>query len=367
MLRIKYTLRRYPRVYQLAKRVYYRWQYRHAAQKNRRKLHMTDTINWGIIGTGNIASKFAEGLSALDDAALVAVGSRNQQTADAFAAQFGVPNAHTSYEALANDPDVDAIYVSSPHPFHKTDAIMCLNAGKPVLCEKPFTLNARDTEAVVNVARQKGLFLMEAMWTRFLPTVVKVRELLAANAIGEVRMVTADFGFRFDGDDEHRLLNPHLGGGALLDVGIYPVSFASMVYGTQPTRMTTQAVLGHTGVDELGAILFQYDGGHMASLYTTLQIDTPQEATIVGTQGRIRLESPFWSGEVVTLSKPGKDDNVMQFPFVGNGYNYEAAEVAKCLRAGKLESDTMPLDESIEIMHTMDTIRAEWGLVYPGE
>ena len=328
---------------------------------------MTDTINWGIIGTGNIASKFAEGLSAIDDAALVAVGSRSLNTADAFAKQFGVPRAHASYEALVNDPEVDVIYISSPHPMHKENALLCLNAGKPILCEKPFTLNARDTEDVVNVARQKGLFLMEAMWTRFLPTVVKVRELLQAGEIGEIRMVTADFGFRFDGDDEHRLLNPHLGGGALLDVGIYPVSFASMVYGAQPAKIDTQVVLGHTGVDELGAMLFQYENGQMANLYTTLQIDTPQEATIVGTEGRIRLDSPFWSGEIVNLSKPGKGDDVMHFPMNGNGYNYEASEVGKCLRAGKLESDIMPLDESIEIMHTMDKLRAEWGLVYPGE
>ena len=208
---------------------------------------------------------------------------------------------------------------------------------------------------------------MEAMWTRFIPAVVRARDLLAAGAIGEVRMVSADFGFRFEGDDDHRLVNPHLGGGALLDVGIYPVSFASMVFGAQPTTITSQAFMGHTGVDLLAALLFQYEDGQIAKLSTSLQVDTPGEATIIGTAGRIRVESPFWMSEAVTLSKPGQDDERMHFPLDGNGYNYEAAEVGKCLRAGELESKIMPLDESIEIMHTMDKVRADWGLVYPGE
>lgn len=328
---------------------------------------MTDKIRWGILGTGAIAHKFAEGLSVLPDAQLVAVGSRSQSAADQFGDQYRVPHRHASYEALVNDPEVEVIYVSTPHPMHKDNTLLCLAAGKAVLCEKPFTINAQESEAVIRFARERGLFLMEAMWTRFLPAVVKARQLLAEGAIGEVRMVQADFGFRAEVDPKHRLLNPDLGGGALLDVGVYTVSLASMVFRQQPAEITSQVYLGSTGVDELSGTVFRYPDGQIAVLSSALQVNTPHDAVIVGTKGSIRIHRPFWQTDGMTLSLNGQSDQVMNLPRRGNGYNYEAAEVMACLRAGKRESEVVPLDETRAIMQTLDHIRAQWGLKYPME
>jgi predicted dehydrogenase len=327
---------------------------------------MTDKIRWGILSTGWIAKKFAEGLSVLPDAEIVAVGSRAQETADAFGDEYGVPHRHASYEALVGDQDVDVIYIGTPHPFHKDNAILSLEAGKAVLLEKPFTINAGEAEEVIALAREKGLFLMEAMWSRYIPIIVKLRELLAEGAIGEVRMLTADLGFRSEFDPKSRLFNLELGGGALLDVGIYPISFASMVLGT-PARIASMAHLGQTGVDEQAGIVFGYDGGQLAILHTALQTSTAIEATVMGTKGKIRVHSAWFYGTTLTLSIEGRDDEAISLPYEGNGYNFEAAEVMRCLREGKLESDVMPLDETLAIMQTLDTIRAQWGFKYPME
>lgn len=328
---------------------------------------MVDKIRWGILGTGMIAHKFAEGLRVLPDAVLTAVGSRSQAAADRFGDAFDVPHRHATYQDLASDPEVDVIYVSSPHPMHKEDTLLCLEAGKAVLCEKPFTMNSQESEAVIRAARERGLFLMEAMWTRYLPAVVRARQLLAEGVIGEVRMVQADFGFRAEVDPKHRLLNPDLGGGALLDVGIYTVSLASMVFGQQPAEINSQVYLGSTGVDELSGTIFRYPAGQIAVLSSSLQINTPHDAVIIGTKGSIRIHPSFWCTDGMTLTLDGQPEQVMNLPRVGNGYNYEAAEVMACLRAGKRESEVMPLDETLAIMQTLDRIRALWGLKYPTE
>jgi len=327
---------------------------------------MTDRIRWGILGTGVIAHKFATGLKAASGAELAAVGSRTQVTADEFGDTFGVPRRHASYEELANDPEIDVIYVSTPHPMHKDNSLLCLNAGKAVLCEKPFTINATEAEAMISLARQKGLFLMEAMWTRYLPAVIKTRQLIAEGVLGKIRMIVADFGFRAEFDPQHRLFNPELGGGALLDAGIYPISFASMIFGS-PTQVTSLAQLGQTGVDEQSAYLLGYEQGQLALLASAVRTDMPSEAIVMGTKGRVRLHSPIYCPRSLTLSLPDQADEMIEPPMVGNGYNYEAVEVMNCLRAGKLESEIMPLDETLAIMKTMDQIRAPWGLKYPTE
>jgi predicted dehydrogenase len=327
---------------------------------------MADKIRWGILSTGNIAHQFARGLSVIRDAELIAVGSRTQESANAFGDEFNVPRRYTSYEALAHDPDVDAIYIGTPHPMHAPNMLLCLEAGKAVLCEKPFTINAREAEGVIRRAREKRLFLMEAMWTRFAPAMAKVRELVAADAIGEVRMLTADFGFRFGFEPKHRLLNPELGGGGLLDVGIYPVSLSYMLFGA-PDEIVSQAHLGETGVDEQTALIFKYSGGQLALLSCAVRTETPQEALIMGTKGRIKIAPTWWKPERFTLNISGQPEQVIDMPFTGNGYNYEALEVMNCLRAGLLESPIMPLDETLSIMRTLDAARAPWGLVYPGE
>lgn len=327
---------------------------------------MADKIRWGIIGTGAIARKFAEALTFVPEAELLAVGSRAQASADEFAALFGVPRAYATYEALANDPDVDVVYIATPHPLHKENSLLCLHAGKAVLCEKPFTINAREAEEVIRLARAKRLFLMEAMWTRFLPVMAEVRRLLAEGAIGQVRMITAAFGFRAPFNPQSRLFNPKLGGGALLDVGVYPIALASMIFGS-PSRVASMAHIGETGVDEQSAVILGYDGGQLAVLSAALRLSLPSEAVILGTEGTIRIHSPWWRATALTLSVIGKEDEVIPAPFTGNGYNYEAAEVVRCLRAGRLESETLPLDETLSIMRTMDQARAPWGLKYPTE
>jgi predicted dehydrogenase len=327
---------------------------------------MNDRIKWGIISTGTIARKFADGLSVLPDAELVAVGSRSQATADSFAQQYNVPRAYDSYEALVQDDEVDVIYIGTPHNFHMENTLLCLEAGKAVLCEKPFAINTSEAQTMVDSARAKGLFLMEAMWTRYLPIMVKVRELMAAGAIGEMRMITADFGYRAQFNAQARHFNPNLGGGALLDVGIYPLSLAYMILG-QPRRISSMAELGQTGVDEQSAFILGYEGGEMAVLTTAVRTNTPHEATILGTNGRLKIHTPWWVPTTMTLSVNGKEDEEIHLPYEGNGYNYEAAEVMRCLREGKLESDIMSLDESLQIMQTMDEIRAQWGLKYPME
>ena len=323
-------------------------------------------IRWGILGPGRIAKKFAMGLQSVPDAKLVAVGSRTAGNAAAFAAEFNIPSVYTSYEALVADPQVDVIYVATPHPMHHEAAMLCLKAKKAVLCEKPFTLNARETQELIDCARHENVFLMEAMWTRFLPPMVQVREWLARGVIGEPRMVMADFGFRTEWNTAGRALNPQLGGGALLDVGIYPLALASMVFGGSPLKVTGQCHLGETGVDEQSAMLLSYQGGALAILACAVRTQTPHEARILGTEGSIYLPG-FWHCEQATLTIPGKDPETVKPVRVGNGYNYQAVEVGHCLRAGLKESPVMPLSETLTTMHTMDELRRQWGLVYPQE
>ena len=328
---------------------------------------MAEKIRWGILGCGSIARKFAEGLSAVDDAELAAVGSRTQAKAQAFADEFGAARAHGSYEALAADGEVDVVYVATPHALHKDNTILCLEAGKAVLCEKPFTINAAQARQVIDLARKKGLFLMEAMWTRFLPCLVRVRQLLADGAIGQVRMVAADFGYRADFNPESRIFDPALGGGALLDVGVYPVSLASMIFGDEPLEIAALADLGATGVDEQAAFVLKYPGGRLASLLTAVRTLTPMEATIMGAEGHIRLHTAWWCGSKMTLCVRGQAEQLIELHPAGNGYDCEAEEVGRCLRAGRTESEVMPLDETLAVMRTLDRIRAEWGLSYPME
>ena len=326
---------------------------------------MPDKIRWGILATGTIAQKFATGLSVLPDAELVAVGSRSEASAAAFAHQFSIPHVHSSYEALAHDPDVDVIYVATPHSYHKENSLLCLEAGKAVLCEKPFAINAQEAAAVINFAREKGLFLMEAMWTRFLPALVKVRQLISDGTIGEPRMLQADFGYRTGFNPTARHFAPELGGGALLDVGIYPLSLASMLWG-KPTHIGSAVHLGETGVDEQAAAVLSYPSGAIALISTAIRTNTPHEAWIMGTEGRIKIHAPWWVGTTLTLVTDGQEQ-IIEAPMVGNGYNYEAAAVMNSLRSSQTEHPLMPLDETLALMQTMDKIRAQWGLRYPGE
>lgn len=327
---------------------------------------MKEVIRWGILGTGNIATSFATGVATMPDAELAAVGSRSMATANAYGDRFEIERRYASYEELAHDPGVDVVYIATPHSLHLENMLMCFEAGKPVLCEKPFTINAAQARRAIEVAQQRRLFAMEATWMRFTPLMVELRKLLAEGVIGEIRMINADFGIRVDFDPHFRLFNPELGGGGLLDVGIYPLSLAQMILGT-PKEVVGLAELGETGVDEQSAAVLSYAGGQLAVLQSAIRTETPQEATLMGTEGWIRIHSPWWMPEAMTIYKHDLAPKRIEVPFTANGYTYEAAEVHRCLREGKLESPIMPWAETIAIMETMDALRKQWGLRYPME
>jgi predicted dehydrogenase len=325
------------------------------------------TLRWGIIATGRIAHLFADALLTLDGAELVAVASRTQESADSFGDAYKVPHRHVGAEALAQDADVDVVYVASPHPFHCENTLTCLRAGKHVLCEKPFAINAREAAEMIETARAKGVFLMEAMWTHFFPAMANVRDLIASGAIGHVNLLQANFCFRAKWDPCSRLFAPELGGGALLDVGIYNVALARMVFQRKPSRISSMAHLGKTGVDEQSSVILDYDNGAMAVLTCATNTNTPHEAAIYGTDGFIKIPHMFWQPDRIIVKAGQAPEQDIRFDRTGNGYNYEAAEVADCLRSGILESRIVPLDATLENMTILDRCREQWGLVYPTE
>ena len=325
-----------------------------------------DSMRWGILGTGRIGHEFAAGLRDTPDAETLAVGSRTEDSAREFAASFGIPRHYPSYAELVSDTDVDVVYVATPHPLHEENVALCLEAGKHVLCEKPMAVNAAQAERLIALAQDKNLFLMEGMWTRFFPLMERVRHLISSGAIGEPRMLSVDFGFRAPFDPLQRLFNPDLGGGALLDVGVYCVSLSSMIFGP-PDRVTGLAHLGETGVDEQSAAILEHGDGRISTISIAIRTATPQEAMIAGTEGWINIHSEWWKPDKLTLSRPGKKDESIEAPYTGNGFPHEAAEVMRCIRSGGRESDLMPLQETLSIARTMDELRRQWGLVYPDE
>jgi predicted dehydrogenase len=326
---------------------------------------MGKNIRWGILGTGRMAGDFATGLQRVDDAELVAVGSRTHESAQTFATKFNIPNIHASYENLARDDKVDVIYIATPHNSHKDNTILCLENNKAVLCEKPFTINAKEAELVIGLARSKNLFLMEAMWTRYIPAIIKLRELLDQKVIGDVQIMLAGGAFIPEFDPEFYLFNHALGGGVLLDAGVYLVSMASMVIGL-PVKVMAMGQLGNTGVDEHDAILLEHADGALANLYVSLRGKSSPDLTLIGDKGKIYAHAPIFCPDKLTISIDGNDE-IIELPFEANGYQFEAMEVGRCLREGKLESAVMPLDETLQIMQTMDKIRAQIGLKYSTE
>lgn len=327
---------------------------------------MAGTVRWGIIGTGGIADAFVSDLLA-NDMTVVAVGSRTQAKADAFASAHGIRSAHGSYEALVADPDVDAVYVATPHPMHLADASLALNAGKHVLVEKAFTLNEADAATIVALAEEKQLVVLEAMWSRFLPHMIRLRELIAEGVIGDVRTVIADHNQSLPTNPEHRLQDPKLGGGALLDLGIYPVSFAWDILGA-PTSVAAISSPTATGVDRQTAIMLGYADGQQALLHTALDTAGPTTASVIGTKGWVKLDSDFYSPTTFTVF--ATDGSVVE-EFDGSvknrGMQFEALEVERLIGAGLIAGEILPPAETVAIMGTLDEIRRQIGLVYPGE
>ncbi|MDR0399722.1 MAG: Gfo/Idh/MocA family oxidoreductase [Treponema sp.] len=328
---------------------------------------MKDLINWAVAGTGGISNRFVMGLRDAKGARLYAASSRGKERAEAFAARYGFEKAYGDYQAMLEDPAVDAVYIGTPHSAHKEMALAAFRAKKAVLCEKPVSINAAELSAMIAEARANKVFFMEALWTRFVPPLVKVREWLAGGIIGEPRMVQANFCFSAPFNPQGRLYNRELGGGALLDAGIYPLSLASLVFGgRKPAAVHSQMHLGETGVDEEVSVLLSYGGPRMAALSAAVSTAAVNDCWIYGTQGYIRLPD-FVFSHSAELRLHGRYSYRYEPEFFSNGYNYEAEEVMNCLREGKLESDTMSLAESLCIMETMDCIRAQNGFRYPGE
>ncbi|MED5618511.1 Gfo/Idh/MocA family protein [Ideonella sp. BN130291] len=330
-----------------------------------------DSIGWGLLGTGGICSAMAQALAHVPGARLAAVGSRGLERAQAFATAHAGAHAdvavHGSYQALVDDPAVQVVYVGTPHPDHAASALLALRAGKAVLCEKPFTLNAAQAQAVVAEARARRLFLMEAMWTRFVPAVAEVARLVRSGAIGEPLSVQADFGFDASAfAPGHRVLDPQLGGGALLDVGIYPLALASFLMGPI-SAVQAQAQLAPTGVDVHTTFSLQHRSGALSQGLCSLRSTTPWRALVLGSAGRIELHTPFFHAERFLLVRHGDAQQEHHLPHTGNGYAHQVEEVQRCLRAGLTESPVMPLDETLALMGWMDEMRAQIGLRYPGE
>ena len=328
-----------------------------------------EKIRWGVLAPGRIARNFALDLGLVPDAELVATGSRSRERAAGFAAEFGGA-AHGSYEDLVGDPNVDVVYVASPHTLHVEQTLMALDAGKAVLCEKPMTLDAASTESLFQAAEDRGLFLMEAMWMACHPGIRKLRTLLADGDHGSARQVHASIGFVVDADPTDRLLDPALGGGALLDMGVYPLTFTQLVLG-EPEQLTAVADFSETGIDLDISIAGRYPGGATAALTATLTSHAPVMATVATEIGRFDLPRPFYAPGPIQWTSYETPEGASEWiepdePVVGRGYGNEILEVHRCLRDGALTSELVPPQQTISLMRQMDDLRAQIGLHYPG-
>lgn len=361
---------------------------------------MSQVIRWGILGTGFIAGEFAKGLVTLKDAQLLGIASRTKAKAQEFANIFKIERIYESYKQLVEDPDIDVVYIATPQETHKDLSLLCLQAGKPILCEKPFALNALEAAEVINLARQKQLFCMEAMWMRFMPLIQEAKKIIEQGKIGEVKMLMADFGNPIEYNLNHRVFNLELGGGALLDRGVYCLSLAYYLLGA-PTKIVSSAAICESGADEQSSVILNYPQGKLAVLSQSLRTYSANEAVIMGTKGKICLhdlwirpekisvtkfsvltqsyasvletgssskqkivssikQNPLIRRVYISLSGLLKSRGAIVRPVKANGYNYEASEVMDCLRNRQLESQVMPLDETLKIMEAMDIIRSQW-------
>ena len=318
-------------------------------------------VRWGILGPGNIARTFTEDVLMLADHVVAAVGSRDAARAAAFAAQYGIARSYGSYEELAADDGLDVIYVATPHPGHHAAARLCLLAGRAVLVEKPFTVTAEEAADLVALARERHLFAMEAMWTRFSPLVRELADLVREGAIGRITAVQADYAGSPSYDPDSRLWSADLAGGALLDLGVYPISFGAMLLG-EPEQVHAVSAPAPTGVDANTAVIARYPGGAVGLYHCGLWADSPRIANVIGTGGIITAGPPFHRPERLTLRREGRDPETRAITLPGHGFTYEAEEVARCLRAGRTESPALPLDDTLAVMRTLDAARADLGV-----
>jgi predicted dehydrogenase len=326
-------------------------------------------IRWGILGCGRIAGKFAADLQLVEDASLAAVASRDLAKAKAFASQYPAWHCHGSYEALVTNPEVDVVYVASPHALHAEHTLLCLSHGKAVLCEKPFSMNALQARAMAAMARDRNVFLMEALWTKFMPHYQKLMHMIRSGELGEMKSVLVNFGFATPQPAPERMFNPELGGGSLLDIGIYNVFMAMSALG-RPDEVEAWMTPAASGVDEQCAVTFRYQSGAMAQLFSSFASHMATEADFCGTSARVRLAHRFFEPSTSIEYYPGRVETKTILPFEktpGWGYHYEIRHVQDCLRRGLSESPVMGLHDSIELMEVLDEIRQKAGIRYPSD
>ncbi|MEJ7768671.1 MAG: Gfo/Idh/MocA family oxidoreductase [Chitinophagaceae bacterium] len=324
---------------------------------------MHKPFRWGILGAGNIAEKFASALNYTENAEIYAVASRDADKAKKLADKYGASHAYGHYNQLAEDPSVDIIYIATPHAFHCEQAIMCLQHKKAVLCEKPMALSLEQVRRMVNAAKKNSTFLMEGMWSAFMPSITKMQELIAQDAIGPVQFIRADFGFQAPTDATNRLYNLELGGGSLLDVGIYPLFLTTLLLG-EPSRIQSMATLAETGADACCSMQFQYPGGEFANIFSSITFKSSLTAEITGTKGRILLHRPFYKATSISLEPDEGEVQQFSLPHEHNGFEYEIREVMQCLEKGLVECPLMPFENSLVMAGVMDTVRAQCGVVY---
>ncbi|ROO87320.1 putative dehydrogenase [Actinocorallia herbida] len=315
-------------------------------------------VRWGVVGPGEIAAGFAEAMRWVPDGEIVAVASRSAERAAAFGDRFAVARRYGDYSALAADPEVDVVYVATPASRHEQDTLALLEAGKHVLCEKPFALDAGQARRMAEAARRRGLFLMEAMWSRFLPAYRTLTEVLADGRIGTPLLVEADFGMRWPVQPEHRLFDPRRGGGALLDLGVYPVQLCSLVLGPVE-HVVADGLIGETGVDEQVAAVLRHGGGRLGVVKTAIRTVMTCTARIAGTDGSIDLPAFMHCPEALTVTTRTGGTEQIDASYEGNGLRFEIAEVHRCLAEGLTESPVMPINETIAIAAALDAIRAQ--------
>jgi len=326
---------------------------------------MNKTYNWAVLGCGHIARKFSSDLKLLPNARLYAAASRDKQRANDFATEFGFEVAYGNYETLVNDPQVDVVYVATPHSHHREHALLCLNHKKAVLCEKAFAINKKEAEEMIACAKQNHSFLMEAFWTSFQPSYIKAMEILNSGELGKIKVVRSDFAFNAPFDKSKRLYNVHLGAGSLLDIGIYPV-FAALSSLGKPDMIKTFVDFSVTGSEESISIIFKYKGGEMANLTSGFSSVSPTQTEYWCENGYLILNPRWFAPTNITLVKNGEKPQLFNLPqLTGTGYHYEAAHVMKCLNKGKIESDKRTWQMSLDLMETLDRIRIDAGIFFP--
>ncbi|NIA24219.1 MAG: Gfo/Idh/MocA family oxidoreductase [Gammaproteobacteria bacterium] len=323
-------------------------------------------VRWGIMGAGRIASSLVEAIRQVPGGEVVAIGSSSRERAKAFADLHDIPGWYGTYEEVARDPNVDVVYVATTNELHHANTLTALEHGKPVLCEKPFALNHRQAEEMVAAARKRDVFLMEAMWMRFQPAISRLEAIVRSRRLGEVRSVQANFGFLAGPHPSGRLFDRSLGGGTIMDLGVYVVTFAMMLLGA-PDRITATAEMSDAGIDEQAGIVLHHRNGGLSTLSTSFVADSSMEAFVSGPDGHVRVHAPFHHSPMLSIERRGSVVETIDTSHEGSGYRFEVEEVHRCLLEGATESPRMSLDDTLAVMHILDRIRDQIGLTFPGE